>query len=74
MITTQQADRLAVCYHAYMKAFLTEDFDNIIYWGPLLLEAQDAVGSALLAPHMVDQRVREAHDLKLFHTKHERTA
>lgn len=40
------AANLAVRYHAYHEARAAEDHNGIICWGPMLIEAQEALGMA----------------------------
>ena len=49
MITKEQAKKLAVRYHAYLEAILSDDNLGIVVWGPMLQEIQNETSVVLLS-------------------------
>ena len=53
------AKSLAVCYEAYMEAYRKEDRTGMNTWGPMLEEAQEKTGVALLSMIVYNQMENE---------------
>jgi hypothetical protein len=51
---------LAVAYAAYHEASRADDYNSIIVWGRMLIEAQTALGIGLADPANISRRIAYA--------------
>lgn len=62
LITKEQAESLAVSYHAFMVANCSDpqDYNGTIVWGRILIEAQAAIGVFLQDPDRIARLIAYA--------------
>ena len=58
-ITAEQAESLAVCYHAFTAAEMT-DHRAIVVWGKMLLDAQRETGVEMHPNHWLQRVIEHA--------------
>lgn len=48
---------LAIRYHAYQRAFFTDDAEGVLVWGTMLAETQNAIGVYIEDPDHIRQSI-----------------